>query len=142
MIIERLSQGGIGRVREKAIAQLPQRLGDAGPQVGQGPFAQLLGLAAPLLQNRRLSGGLRAHSGAKARGMGQQPEGDEIGVALFLEDARQVGLDIGGPGQTGVIAQDADGVTIGDDTPLSAAWLALRYSCRVAGGERRRPSGA
>ena len=118
LVIERLSQHGVGRVRQEAIAQLPQRLGDASPQVGQCPLAHLLRLAAPLLQDRRLLGALRAHSGAKARSVGQQPQGDKVGVALLLEDASQVSLDIGGPGQAGVIAQDPDGVAIGDDAPL------------------------
>jgi hypothetical protein len=73
----------------------------------------------------------------KARGVGEQPEGGEIRIEAFVEDGFEVGLDVGRPGETGVVAQDAQLEAVADHGPQQA-WLALRYSWASRKGERRR----
>lgn len=55
---------------------------------------------------------------AKAAAVGEQPEGDEVSVAFFLEDAGEAGLDVGRAHEAGVVAQDAQGVAVAEDAPL------------------------
>ena len=88
-------------------------------QVHAHGFAAFLACAAPTLPRAvgGLGGGAVWLGFAKARGMGQQPEGGEVSVELFSEDGFEVHLNIGRPGQAGVVAQDAQLEPVAGDGP-------------------------
>ena len=78
-------------------------------QVHAHGFAAFLARVAPALPGA--VGGLGVGAVwlgfAKARGVGQQPEGGEVGVQLFGEEGFEVHLHIGRAREAGVVAQDA-----------------------------------
>ncbi len=55
--------------------------------------------------------------GEKAAGVTEKPESGEIGVEAFAENGFEVGLEVGRPGQAGVIAQDAQLQPVANDGP-------------------------
>jgi hypothetical protein len=108
------AQLAVGRMREKAAAEHAQGIGDAFAQAVADADAVFLGGVAPVFE--RAVGGLGAGL-AETRGVGEQPEGGEIGVEAFAEDGFEVGLDVGRPGEAGVVAQDAQLQAVADDGP-------------------------
>src|SRR5690606_15597732 len=69
---------------------------------------------APALQR---AVGRRAAGRPEARAVEQQPEGGKGGGILGLEDLREVGLDKGGAGQGGVVAQKPELPAVGNQAP-------------------------
>jgi hypothetical protein len=113
-------------VAEEAGAERPQRIGDADPQAVTRTYAGFLPGISPALpwavgRARRTSlprlllgpvGGA-----AKAAGVGQQPEGHEVGIQLLSEDRLEVDFHVDRPGQAGVVTQDAQPQAVADDCP-------------------------
>ena len=56
---------------------------------------------------------------AEAAGVDEQPERGEIGEVLVLEDAAQVGLDIGGTREARVVAHEAQVDAVGSTGPTA-----------------------
>ncbi len=108
------AQLAVGRVGEKAGSKHTQGSGDAFAQPVADADADFLGGLAPVFERAvsRLGAGL-----TETRGVGEQPESGEIAVEAFAEDGFEIGLDVGGPGQTGVVAQDAQLEAVADDGP-------------------------
>ncbi len=61
-----------------------------------------------------------ASGSAEAAGVDQQPERGEVGEVLAFEDAAQVGLDIGGAREAGVVAHEAQVRAVGSEAPERA----------------------
>src|SRR5690606_12378995 len=70
---------------------------------------------------------------AEAGLVGEEPEGGEVGVELFGEDAREVRFDPRGAGEARVVAQDAQGVPVGREAPEGAV-LGVEVLLREAEG--------
>ena len=99
-----LAQRAILGMRQEAVAEAEQRRLDAVAQLVAGGDALLLARLAPALE--RAVGWRRAGS-AEAAGMDQQPQRGEVGEVLALEDAAQVGFDIGRAREAGIVAHEA-----------------------------------
>src|SRR5690606_31932747 len=61
--------------------------------------------------------GRLAVNGPQAGRMAQEPERRKVGVELFGKDEIEIGLDIGGPCETWVVAKESQLRAIGDDAP-------------------------
>ena len=116
--LQRLPQGVVGRVRDEALAQQLQRALDADPQLLADPAALLDPLLVPALQQAgvRVAGLLR-----EARAVEQAPEHGELGIEPAGDNAFQVDLEIGRPGDPGGVAQQAQAAAVGDDAPKRVA---------------------
>ena len=90
---ESVAQGGVLRVAGEALTQDLERALDATTEVAKRSGALLLGLLGPLLQ----PAGLRpaALAWREARGMGHEPEQDEVGVDFAREHGLEVELEEG-----------------------------------------------
>ncbi len=113
-VLQGAAQRRVGRVRQEPGAQLAQGLGDLVAQPAAHGDAGLLAGGAPVLPG---AVGRRRIGRAEAAGVGEQPEGAEVGEQFLLEDRFEVDLDIGGARQAGVVAQDAQHEAVADDGP-------------------------
>ena len=138
-----LAQGGVLRVAGEALAEDLQRLLDTAAQVAEGARALLLGQLGPLLQ----PAGLRpiAVAGREARGVGHEPEQDEIGIDLAVEHGLEVELQEGLARERLVVAQNAQAQAVGDDGPEvagAAVQELLHQAVGIGGGGAAHPGGA
>ena len=134
---------GVLRVAGEALAEDLQGLLDAAAQVAQGAGALLLGHLGPLLQ----PAGLRALALARreARGVGHEPEQDEVGVDLAGEHGLEVELEEGLAREGLVVAQDAQAQAVRDDGPevaVAAVQELLHQAVGVGGGGTAHAGGA
>ena len=98
----------------KPVAEAQQRGLDAVAQVVARGDALLLAGLAPAFER---AVGRRRAGQAEAAGVDQQPQRGEIGEGFALEDAAQVGFDIGGAREAGVVAHEAQVDAVGSTGP-------------------------
>ncbi len=138
-----IAQGRVLRVAGEAFAQDLQGALDAAAQIAQGAGALLVGDLGPLLQ----PAGLRPLGLARgeARGVGHEPEQDEVGIDLAGEHGLEVELEEGLAREGLVVAQDAQPQAVRDDGPEvagAAVQELLHQAVRVDGGRPAHAGGA
>ncbi len=111
---ERGTQGCILGMGHEALAQGQESILNPTAQVFPRPGAFLATCRTPGFQGA-VRGWLPGFS--KAGIVHQQPQGGEIGVAFLGEYPRQVSLDPGGSREAGIVAQDAQRVSVRDQAP-------------------------
>src|SRR5689334_21187764 len=99
---------------QETVAKLAQYCRNTLAQPLASPLSSLMGCRAPALNDRRTR--LAVH-GFEARSVPQEPKGREVGIELLGEDEVDIGLNIGRARETGVVAQEAQLCTVGDDAP-------------------------
>ncbi len=143
LLPERVAQRAVLLVRHEALAEHQERLGH--------PLAELIASARPLLPPRLAPQLQRALGGGAARAaeaglVDEEPEGGEVGVAVFGEDAREVGLDPCGAREAGVVAHHTERETVAHDAPEGLVGRVEKLLhepkgaptvCAVAEGHRR-----
>ena len=113
-VLQRGAERAIVGMREKPLAECDQRILDALPQVLARARPLLAAGGAPDVE--RAFGG-RLAGFAESRFVREQPERGEVRVPSFGEDALEVRLDPRGPREARVVADDAQGEAVGDETP-------------------------
>lgn len=126
--LDGFAQPGVVRMGEKAGAQRPQRFRHLVAQVAADGDAGFVPGRAPTLPWAIFGfAGLLTLRGAEAAGMGEQPAGGEVCVQLLAEHGLQIDLEIGGAGQAGVVAQDAQPQAVDDDGPEAGVGGVQRF---------------
>ena len=138
-----IAQRGVLRVAGEAFAEDLQRPLDAAAQVAQGAGALLVGELGPLLQPAGL--GPLALARREARGVGHEPEQDEVGIDLAGEHGLEVELEKRLAREGLVVAQDAQAQAVRHDGPEvagAAVQELLHQAVRVDGGGAAHAGGA
>ncbi|MGP0089682.1 MAG: hypothetical protein ACLPKB_06955 [Xanthobacteraceae bacterium] len=129
-----LNERGILRMDQKPIAEALDCCLDPTAQLLQCPFAFALTGIAPSFER---TVGRHCAGNAEAAGMNQQPQGRKIRKCFTFEDAPQVRFDIGGAGQAGVVAHEAQQHSIRAYAPLA---VFTRVKPVLQGGRGRAPA--
>ena len=99
---------------QESSAQLPQRVGNAVAEILADALARLVCLGPPGLDDAT---GRLVIGRLQSTGMSGQPERGKVRIQLLREDKVEIGLDIGGPREAGVVAQKPQLRAIRDHAP-------------------------
>ena len=115
--VHAVTKGSVAGMAEESVSERLERLLDTVAQPFARRLARLLPAVPPPFQNT-IGGGCPRRP--ESAGMHQKPKSGEVGQCVRFEDSAQIGLDIGGPGQAGVVAQQPQPLAVAGQAPQGA----------------------